>query len=104
MQAVTSKVEIREAAIGLWKHVHFSTNLHLLRLASDSDFLTGVIHRVAVPSYMMIEYVKLVSQKRMKTEYQGNCTTSKRNRGRGNRTLLNRSTQPSANLHVLLQY
>ena len=28
MQAVTSKVEIREAAIGLWKRVQFSTNLH----------------------------------------------------------------------------
>ena len=28
MQTVTSKVDIREAATGLWKHVHFSTNLH----------------------------------------------------------------------------
>ncbi len=104
MQTVTSKVDIREAATGLWKHVHFPPIFILLRLANDSDFLTDVIHRVAVPGYVTIEYVKLMSQKRMKTEYQGNCNTSKRNRGRGYRILLNRSTQPSANFHVLLQY
>jgi len=28
IQAVTSKVEIREAVTGLWKHAQFSTNLH----------------------------------------------------------------------------
>jgi hypothetical protein len=63
MQAVTSKVEIRKAATGLWKHVHFSTNLHPSRLAIDSAFLTDEIHRVVVPSYMTIEYVKLMSRK-----------------------------------------
>jgi len=54
--------------------------------------------------YVTIEYVKLMTQKRSKSEYQGNCNTSERNRGRGHRTLLNGSTQPSANLHVLVQY
>src|SRR2546425_7447998 len=104
IQAVTIKSRFARQQLGRGNASSFPPIFILLRLANDSDFLTDVIHRVAVPSYMTIEYVKLMSQKRMKTEYQGNCNTSKRNRGRSNRTLLNRSTQPSANPHVLLQY
>ena len=55
--------------------------------------------RVGVASYKTIEYVKLMSQRSMENEYEGNCDTRKRNRGRGNR-LGNWSTQRSANLPV----
>ncbi len=54
---------------------------------------------VGMPSYKTVEYVKLVSQRSVENEYEGNCNTRKRDSWRGNR-LGNWSTQHSGNLPV----
>src|SRR3989442_15902266 len=54
-----------------------------LRLANNSDSLTGLIDSVATPSYKTIEYVKLMLQTRIRCECQGDCNTRNRSRGAG---------------------
>jgi hypothetical protein len=56
IQAVTIKSRFVRQQLGCGNRSTFPPIFILLRLASDLDFLTDVIHGVAVPSYMMIEY------------------------------------------------